>query len=77
MAGSQPFSTRKSFGLGELERELVLGQRAADAARRRSTIVLISSFVSLWKTMTSSMRLRNSGRKTFLSSPVTRFFMSS
>ncbi len=39
---------------------------------RSSTIVLISSFCSLWKTMTSSMRLRNSGRKTFLSSPMTR-----
>ena len=42
-----------------------------------STIVLISSLVSLWKTITSSMRLRNSGRKTFLSSPMMRPFMSS
>ena len=38
---------------------------------------VISSFVSLWKTMTSSIRLRNSGRKTFFSSPMIRFFMSS
>ncbi len=40
-------------------------------------ISLISSLDSLWKTMTSSIRLRNSGRKTFLSSPMIRFFMSS
>ena len=43
----------------------------------RSTIVMISSFVSLWKTITSSMRFSSSGRKTFLSSPMTRSFMSS
>ena len=40
-------------------------------------MILISSFVSLWKTMTSSMRLRSSGRKTFLSSPMIRSFISS
>ena len=38
---------------------------------------MISSFVSLWKTITSSMRFRSSGRKTFFSSPMTRSFMSS
>ena len=36
----------------------------------------ISSRESLWKTITSSMRLRNSGRKTFFSSPMIRSFMS-
>ena len=55
--------------------------RSASDSRIRlsssSTIEVISSFVSLWKTMTSSIRLRNSGRKTFFSSPMIRFFMSS
>ena len=41
------------------------------------TTLVISSRVSLWKTMTSSMRLSSSGRKTFLSSPMMRFFISS
>ena len=40
-------------------------------------MILISSFVSLWKTMTSSMRFSSSGRKTFFSSPMTFVFMSS
>ena len=43
----------------------------------RSTITRISSFVSLWKTITSSMRLSSSGRKTFFSSPMIRDFISS
>ena len=42
-----------------------------------STICLISSFDSLWKTITSSMRFSSSGRNTFFSSPMIRFFMSS
>ena len=42
-----------------------------------SMISLISSRVSLWKTITSSIRFRNSGRKTFFSSPMIRSFISS
>ncbi len=38
---------------------------------------MISAFVSWWKTMTSSMRLMSSGRKTRFSSPMMRPFMSS
>src|SRR5919198_599682 len=38
---------------------------------------MISSFVSLWKTITSSIRFRSSGLKTFFSSPMIRSFMSS
>ena len=38
---------------------------------------MISSFVSFWKTMISSIRFRSSGRKTFFTSPMIRFFMSS
>jgi hypothetical protein len=44
---------------------------------RISITLLISSFVSLWKTMISSMRLSSSGRNTFFSSPITFVFISS
>ena len=43
----------------------------------RSTISVISVVVSSWKTMTSSMRLRNSGRKWRLSSSCTFSFIFS
>ncbi|COX25946.1 Uncharacterised protein [Mycobacterium tuberculosis] len=43
----------------------------------RSTIRMISSRVSWWKTMMSSMRLRNSGRKCFFSSSLTFCFIRS
>src|SRR3954470_17902017 len=78
IAGSQPFSTRKSSAASV--RSSWSSRSASEERMRRSsrsTIVLISSRVSLWKTITSSMRLRNSGRKTFLSSPMMRPFMSS
>ena len=62
----------------QLDRDLVqrpsARARASSAGRRSSTI---SSFSSLWKTMTSSMRFSSSGRKTFFSSLMTRLFMSS
>ena len=38
---------------------------------------LIWSLESLWKTITSSIRLSSSGRNTFFSSPMIRPFMSS
>ncbi|SLJ72185.1 Uncharacterised protein [Mycobacteroides abscessus subsp. abscessus] len=43
----------------------------------RSTISTICSLVSWWKTITSSMRLRNSGRKCFFSSSLTLSFIRS
>ena len=43
----------------------------------RSTILTIWSSVSWWKTMMSSIRLRNSGRKCFFSSSLTLCFIRS
>ena len=43
----------------------------------RSTISTISSWVSWWKTMMSSTRLRNSGRKCCFSSSLTLGFIRS
>src|SRR5579859_7269119 len=78
IAGSQPLSTSRS--LASSDSSSWSSRSAIDSRIRRSsssTISLISSLASLWNTMTSSIRLRNSGRKTFLSSPMIRFFMSS
>ena len=64
--------------VGQLDLGLVLGHLLLEAgAACRSTIVRISSRVSLWKTMTSSIRFSSSGRKTFFSSPMIRSFISS
>src|SRR5690242_21250012 len=41
------------------------------------TLSLHDALPILWKTITSSMRLSSSGRKTRFSSPMTRSFMSS
>ena len=78
IAGSKPFST--SISLAASVSSIATSCVAICSRSRfscRSTIVRISSFSSLWKTMISSIRFSSSGRKTFFSSPMTRPFMSS
>ena len=78
MVGSYPLSTMKSFALSVSS---IATSCTFICSRRRfisrSTICLISSFVSFWNTMISSIRFRSSGRNIFFTSPMMRFFMSS
>ena len=76
--GSYPFSTSTSRPASVSSMVMPLTVSCSwSRAIMRVTMALISSRSSLWKTMTSSTRLRNSGLKTRLSSPVMRPFMSS
>ena len=78
MAGSYPSSASSSFAAWVSS--TVAPWTAIWLCSRfilMSTIRRISLRSSLWKTMISSIRFRSSGRKTFLSSPMTRDFMSS
>src|SRR4051794_35316285 len=61
----------------ELETHVLVLQLRVNAASMRSTIWMVSSSVNWWKTMMSSMRLRNSGRKCCFSSSLTFAFIRS
>jgi len=61
----------------QLQLQLAVGHRLADPQQQQLDDLLDLVLGQLWNTITSSIRLRNSGRKTFLSSPMIRFFMSS
>ena len=63
--------------LGELEAQALALELALTRSIIRSTIWVTSSLVSSWKTMVSSMRFRNSGRKCCLSASLTFSFIFS
>ncbi|CNI48380.1 Uncharacterised protein [Mycobacterium tuberculosis] len=76
--GSKPRLASSDLALSVSSRAMsLLLSWAATRPIIRSTIWMISSRVSWWKTIVSSMRLRNSGRKCFLSSSLTFCFIRS
>ena len=64
-------------GRGQLDGQALAGQLLGGRESMRSTISMTSSRVSSWKTITSSIRLRNSGRKWAFRASLTLAFIRS